>query len=233
MPRRVLADRRRGSPPVVGGDNGRRVARATAARRRRVQRLVDPAAGRHPHGVGRLDGPTTRSTRRSPSASLRRSSPSILALTDRPRRRPAPTERVSVAGRSRQSDGLRRSVVAAVTWVVLAGLFVEPGWAWWGLAGGAAVVATRRIRLAGLVAVAAIGWIAVDVVDDRAPGQSAGDAGLPPAVRRPPQPRPVRRRRRRRQRPRPPSRLISNLRSPRRRAGRRTRPSAGRGRATR
>ena len=63
-----------------------------------------------------------------------------------------------------QSDGLRRSVVAAAAWVVLAGLFVEPGWAWWGLAGGAAVVATRRIRLAGLVAVAAIGWIAVDVV---------------------------------------------------------------------
>jgi arabinofuranan 3-O-arabinosyltransferase len=87
----------------------------------------------------------------------------VLAVNDRPRRRPVPTE-PSARWSSWQSDGLRRSVVAALTWVILAGLFVEPGWAWWGLAGGAAVVATRRIRLAGIVAVAAIGWIAVDVV---------------------------------------------------------------------
>ena len=63
-----------------------------------------------------------------------------------------------------ESDGLRRSIVAALVWVVLAGLFVDREWAWWGLLGGAAVVATRRIRLAGLVAAAIIGRIAVDVV---------------------------------------------------------------------
>ena len=90
----------------------------------------------------------------------------VLAITDRPRR-----PRGLVADRrtlprwaTLQSDGLRRSIVAAVTWVVLAGLFVDREWALWGLVGGAAVVATRRIRLAGLVAAATIGWIAVDVV---------------------------------------------------------------------
>ena len=72
--------------------------------------------------------------------------------------------RAGLAGRRWRSDGLRRSIVAAVAWIVLAGLFVDPAWAWWGLAGGAAVVATRRIRLAGLVAVAALVRIAVDVV---------------------------------------------------------------------
>ena len=44
LPRRLLVDRRRGTPPVMGGDDGRRLARAVAARRRRVQRLVDPTA---------------------------------------------------------------------------------------------------------------------------------------------------------------------------------------------
>ena len=87
----------------------------------------------------------------------------VLALTDRPGRPPG-RPRVSTRWATLRSDGLRRSVVAAATWVVLAGLFVEPAWAWWGLAGGAAVVATRRIRLAALIAVAAIGWIAVDVL---------------------------------------------------------------------
>ncbi len=87
----------------------------------------------------------------------------VLAVTDRPRRRPTRAD-VSARWARWQSDGVRRSVAAAATWVILAGLFVEPSWAWWGLAGGAAVVATRRVRLAGLVAVAAIGWIAVDVV---------------------------------------------------------------------
>ena len=91
-----------------------------------------------------------------------------LALTDRPRWRPPPTE-VSARWTKWQSDGLRRSVVAAVTWVVLAGLFVEPGWAWWGLAAGAAVVAIRRIRLAGLVAVAGNRVDRRRRRDDRAP----------------------------------------------------------------
>jgi hypothetical protein len=63
-----------------------------------------------------------------------------------------------------RSDGLARSLVAAGAWVVLAALFVDPAWTLWGLVGGAAIVATRRIRIAGLVAAAAIVWIAVDVV---------------------------------------------------------------------
>ncbi len=102
----------------------------------------------------------------------------VLVITDR-RRAPGPPAVRQVRPRwtTLQSDGLRRSVVAAATWVVLAGLFVEPAWAWWGLVGGAAVVVTRRIRLAGLVAVGAIGWIAVDVVTtvrrDRPPATPA------------------------------------------------------------
>jgi arabinofuranan 3-O-arabinosyltransferase len=100
----------------------------------------------------------------------------VLAITDRPRGSPTPTETPARVARWR-SDGLRRCVVAATTWVVLAGLFVEPGWAWWGLAGGAAVVAERRVRLAGLVAAGVIAWIAVDVVTtvhrDRPPATPA------------------------------------------------------------
>ena len=90
----------------------------------------------------------------------------VLAITDRRRRTPLPSAGPRPLPRwaTLQSDGLRRSVVAAVAWVVLAGLFVDPEWASWGLVGGAAVVAARRIRLAGLVAVAIIGWIAADVV---------------------------------------------------------------------
>jgi arabinofuranan 3-O-arabinosyltransferase len=86
-----------------------------------------------------------------------------LAVVDRARRRPL-ERRALPQWATLQSDGLRRSLVAGAAWVILAGLLVDPGWAWWGLAGGAAVVATRRIRLAGLVAVAAIVRIAVDVV---------------------------------------------------------------------
>lgn len=86
----------------------------------------------------------------------------VLIVTDRRRRR------VPAASAPRWArltdDGLRRSIAAGALWVALAALFVDGGWALWGLAGGAIVVVTRRIRLAGLVAVAAVGRIAVDVV---------------------------------------------------------------------
>ena len=89
----------------------------------------------------------------------------VLAFADRASR---PTVRVDgwppARWTSWRCDGLSRSVVAALAWVLLAALFVDPAWALWGLAGGAAVVATRRNRLAGLVAAGAMVWIAADVV---------------------------------------------------------------------
>jgi arabinofuranan 3-O-arabinosyltransferase len=85
----------------------------------------------------------------------------VLAITDR--RRAVVALPAEPRWASFRSDGLRRGVVAAAAWTALAGLFVAPGWAWWGLAGGAAVVATRRVRLAGLVAAAAVARIAVEV----------------------------------------------------------------------
>ena len=89
-----------------------------------------------------------------------------LAIADRSRPQPSPSvdRRVRPRWATLESDGVRRSVGAAIAWIALAGLFVDPEWAWWGLVGGAAIVATRRIRLAGLFAAAALGWIAVDVV---------------------------------------------------------------------
>ena len=101
-----------------------------------------------------------------------------IAVADR-QRPPSPAgEPLPLAGwAALQSDGLRRSIVAAAAWVVLTGLFVDRGWIAWGLAGGALLVATRRIRLAGLVAAATLGWIAVDVVTtvrrDRPPATPA------------------------------------------------------------
>jgi arabinofuranan 3-O-arabinosyltransferase len=88
----------------------------------------------------------------------------VLAIVDRGRRS-LPSALCAIARwTSLRTDGLRRSIAAAVAWTVLAGLFVDRYWAWWGLLGGAALVVTRRIRLAGLVAVAAVVYIAVDVV---------------------------------------------------------------------
>jgi hypothetical protein len=78
-----------------------------------------------------------------------------------------------------RSDGLGRSVVAAAAWTALAGLFVAPQWTWWGLAGGAALVVTRRIRLAGLIAVVAILRIAVDVVTTVRRDQPPATPGFP------------------------------------------------------
>lgn len=61
------------------------------------------------------------------------------------------------------SDGLVRSIIAAGVYAAAAALFVQPGYAWWGLAGGALIVATRRVRVAAYVAVAGLVKIAYHV----------------------------------------------------------------------
>ena len=89
----------------------------------------------------------------------------LISFVDKPR--PGRTRATIDPARLRLiggSDGVRRSVVAAGAWTVMAGLFVSPGYAWWGLLGGAAIVATRRIRLAAWFAVAAMVRIAADVI---------------------------------------------------------------------
>ncbi len=62
------------------------------------------------------------------------------------------------------SDGLGRSLVAAAVYTAAAALFVQPGYAWWGLAGGAVIVATRRVRVAAYVTIAGLVKIAHDVI---------------------------------------------------------------------
>ena len=103
----------------------------------------------------------------------------VLAITDRARLPAGRRLDRSAGWAGLHTDGLRRSVVAAIAWVVLAGLFVDVRWAWWGLAGGAVVVATRRIRLAGLVAVAALVRIAIDVVITVGDDHPPANAGFP------------------------------------------------------
>jgi arabinofuranan 3-O-arabinosyltransferase len=104
----------------------------------------------------------------------------VLVFTDRSSR---PRVRVDGWPPARwtrwRSDGLVRSVVAAGAWAVLAALFVDPPWALWGLVGGAAIVATRRIRIAGLVAAAAIVWISVDVATTVRRDHPAPTPGFP------------------------------------------------------
>lgn len=89
----------------------------------------------------------------------------LIAFVDKPR--PGRTRVAIDAARLRLiggSDGIRRSLVAAGAWTVMAGLFVSPGYAWWGLLGGLAIVATRRIRLASWFAVAGMVRLAADVI---------------------------------------------------------------------
>ncbi len=116
--------------------------------------------------MGRLDGAATaqRGDRREPGGGVRRPRPGDHRPAAPDAFAGQPAAQALPRWATLESDGLRRSVVAALAWIALAGLFVDREWAWWGLVGGAAVVATRRIRLAGLVAAAIIGWIAVDVV---------------------------------------------------------------------
>ena len=103
----------------------------------------------------------------------------VLAIIDRTRLPAGRRLDRSAGWAGLHTDGLRRSVVAGIAWVVLAGLFVDVRWAWWGLAGGAVVVATRRIRLAGLVAVAALVRIAIDVVITVGDDHPPANAGFP------------------------------------------------------
>ena len=103
----------------------------------------------------------------------------VLVITDRVRMPPGMRLDRRPRWASRQSDGLRRSIIAAIAWTVLAGLFVDGAWAWWGLVGGAAVVATRRIRLAGLVAAAALVRIAVEVITTVRRDSPSADPGFP------------------------------------------------------
>jgi arabinofuranan 3-O-arabinosyltransferase len=89
----------------------------------------------------------------------------VLAVADRrrlpPSRRTAPASWLLVGA----SDGLARSAVAAAAWVVGAALFVTPRYAVWGLLGGLVLVAARRVRVAGVVAIVALCYIAYEVVD--------------------------------------------------------------------
>ena len=89
----------------------------------------------------------------------------VLAVADR--RRPPPSKRTAPASwlLVGASDGLARSAVAAAAWVVGAALFVTPRYAAWGLLGGVALVAARRVRVAGVVAITALGYIAYEVVE--------------------------------------------------------------------
>lgn len=87
----------------------------------------------------------------------------VLAVGDRRRDVTATIEpaRHFFAGRP---DGLVRTVIAAGAWTVGAGLLVSPGYAWWGALGGVALLVSQRARLAGVVAVVAMTYIAVDVI---------------------------------------------------------------------
>ncbi len=89
----------------------------------------------------------------------------VLVVADR--RRPPPSTRTAPASwlLVGASDGLARSAVAAAAWVVGAALFVTPRYAVWGLLGGLVLVAARRVRVAGVVAIVALGYIAYEVVD--------------------------------------------------------------------
>lgn len=87
----------------------------------------------------------------------------VLAVADRsvrPPPAPAPARFEPIG----PSDGLVRAGVAAATYAVAAGLFVTPGWALAGAAGGALVLASRRVRVAGYVAALALVVIAHGVV---------------------------------------------------------------------
>ena len=62
------------------------------------------------------------------------------------------------------NDGIRRSAVAAAAWAGLSVLFVTTDYVWWGLLGAAAILLTRRIRIAAWCAVAGMVRIAIDVI---------------------------------------------------------------------
>jgi arabinofuranan 3-O-arabinosyltransferase len=90
----------------------------------------------------------------------------VLVVRDRrairgPRWTPADDVRWRPLG---PNDGIRRSAVAAAAWTGLSVLFVSTDYVWWGLLGAAAILLTRRIRIAAWCAVAGMVRIAIDVI---------------------------------------------------------------------
>ena len=103
LPRRLLARARRGLPRVVVGVDRRRRSRPAAARRRRLQRLVDRAerrAGRRCRSRWTAQTPADDRPRRSPCSPCSRASPSPSLDRRRARsRRPAPARASPSASR--------------------------------------------------------------------------------------------------------------------------------------
>jgi len=86
-----------------------------------------------------------------------------LAIADRRRADPAVTAPAAWAVPVRR-DGLVRCLVASGALAAGCALFVAPAYGLWGLAAGVAVVALRRVRVAGIVGLGALAWIALRVV---------------------------------------------------------------------
>jgi hypothetical protein len=103
----------------------------------------------------------------------------LLVVAERRRADPPSPPLTPARWTSWRSDGLRRSLAAAGAWVVLAAVFVEPTWAWWGLLGGAGLVFARRIRLAAVAAAVILAYVAVDVAVTVHRDQPAPTPGFP------------------------------------------------------
>jgi arabinofuranan 3-O-arabinosyltransferase len=87
----------------------------------------------------------------------------VLAVRDRSGRAPPPLAPPALEPFG-PSDGILSAAIAAAAYVAAAAVFVSPGYWVWGAAGGALVLATRRARCAGYVAIGAMALIAWDVV---------------------------------------------------------------------
>ena len=165
LPRRLLAGARRGLPRVVVGADRRRLARTPAARRRRIQRLVDPAEQHRHHRAHRVDrtGSPRRRPRRQPGGggdgggARGRRPPSDAAVpADRSRRRGCssgpPTDWPAVRSPRRRGWSGRRCSSRRAT----------PCGA---CSAGSCSWRRVRVRVAGVVAIVALGYIAYEVVD--------------------------------------------------------------------
>ena len=84
----------------------------------------------------------------------------VIVIADRRRTTAPQRSRRRPGCSSAPSDGIVRSAIAARPGSSAPALFVTPGYAVWGLLGGVAVVLTRRVRLAGVVAIGAMAYIA-------------------------------------------------------------------------
>ena len=91
----------------------------------------------------------------------------VLIVLDRRRAVPVIEQRSSaprLVDPTAQPLSTRQSIVAAVTWTVLAALLIGPLWAVWGAIGGLAVVVGRRARLPEITALASMSVVAAVVV---------------------------------------------------------------------